>query len=290
MRFSQSLLDKADNCLLSMQYAVEDDRYFDGIVRAVGTAYHAGHEHYYRRWRRGTPPPVDEVIDVAYDALNGCIMRGEAEDTFVWDEKFPDEEAARVCVAGMLRHYYTVVLEDGPIPWTWEVADVEVPWELPHPREPGILLTSRGIDLVLRDPNGFIVGVDHKTSGKGWDEFKHHPRKKAQGPLYVWAMQQLYPGAPGYRFVYDVIGYPNKKAGKVNPAGWCNFSRRIADPAPAHIEAALARVETTAWLYQKVRAAGVDMPANPSSTLCSQRYCDFFDLCPFGKVLHTPLS
>jgi hypothetical protein len=299
VRFSQSTLDKADNCLLSFQYTIEDDTYFDGIVRAVGTAYHAGLEQFYGAriaraegrpsWDR--PVELDEVIAVARDSIRNAVANA---DEFAWDEKFPDEEAARACVSGMLTHYFTVELEDGPIPWSaddWEVLGVEVPWELPHPAplSDELLLTSRGIDLVLRHrESGWIVGVDHKTTGRGWDAHKHDPRKKAQGPLYVWAMQNLYPDAPGYKFVYDIMSYPTKKAGK-NPAGWCNFDRREADPQPEHIEAALARVAKAAWLYEKVRGAGMDLPPNPTSTLCSERYCDYFSICPFGKALsHLP--
>lgn len=288
MRFSPSKLEKADNCLLSMQYSIEDDTYFDGIVRAVGTAYHAGLEQFYSTWQR------DYAKAEAVYSLVSAIERGEEAGTFAWDEKFPDADAARACVEGMLDHYFTVELEDGPIPWSpkdWEVLAIEQPWEFPHPAPLGDELTLRGIiDLVLRHrATGWIVGVDHKTSGKGWDEWKHHPRKKAQGPLYVWAMQQLYPDAPGYKFVYDIIGYPNKKAGKVNPAGWCKFDRREANPGPEHIEAALARVAKAAWLYEKVRGAGMDMPPNPTSTLCSERYCDYFSICPFGQALsHLP--
>jgi len=293
MKFSQSSLDKADNCLLSFQYTVEDSTYFDGIVRAVGTAYHAAHEYHYEP---GSSYTLPELIGIAHDSLHAAIMRGEERGTFAWDEKFPDEDAARECLAGMLTHYHTVELEDGPIPWQldeWEVVDVEKRWQFPHPDPLGgepLTLYSRGIDLVLRHrASDWIVGVDHKTSGKGWDEWKHHPRKKAQGPLYVWAMQQLYPDAPGYKFVYDIIGYPNKKAGKVNPAGWCKFDRREANPGPEHIEAALARVAKAAYLYEKVRGAGIDLPPNPTSTLCSERYCDYFSICPFGEALsHLP--
>jgi hypothetical protein len=296
VRFSQSTLDKADNCLLSFQYTIEDDTYFDGIVRAVGTAYHAGLEQHYK-WADivDDPPVLRETLEVATENLTGAIARGEERGTFAWDEKFPDEGAARAAVSGMLTHYFTVELEDGPIPWPaedWEVLGVEVPWEFEHPAPLGdaLTLTSRGIDLVLRHRvTDWIVGVDHKTTGRGWDAHKHDPRKKAQGPLYVWAMQHLYPDAPGYKFVYDIMSYPTKRAGKNGPAGWCNFDRREADPQPEHIEAALARVAKAAWLYEKVRGAGMDLPPNPTSTLCSERYCDYFSICPFGKALsHLP--
>lgn len=293
MKFSQSLLDKADSCLLSMQYAIEDPRRFGGSKRAIGTAVHAGLEHHYQFASFvDDPPTLREII-----AWSEGAFHTEVEDgNFTWDEDYPDAEACMTAVRGILTHYFTAVLQDGPIPWNqddWEVIAVEVPWDFPHPSNPAIQLSSRGIDLVLRHrASGWIMVVDHKTTGKPWDEFKHHPRKKAQGPLYVWAAQKLWPDAPGYMMAYDIIGYPNKKAGKVNPAGWCRFDRRIATPGPEHIEAALARVESAYSLYALYRdpqlnswADRVDLPANPSSTLCSKRYCDFFQICPFGQRL-----
>jgi hypothetical protein len=293
MRFSQSLLDKADSCLLSMQYAIEDPRRFGGSKRAVGTAFHRGLEYHYNVVRGGDPPPLDAVITEAEIAFYGEIA--ESPGGFAWDEDLPDAESCVSAFAGMLTHYFTTVLPDGPIPWNtdeWEVIGVETPWDFPHPSNPAIELSSRGIDLVLRHRvTGWIIVIDHKSAGQAWGEHKGHPRKKAQGPLYVWAAEKLWPGAPGYMMAYDIIGYPNKKAGSKNPAGWCRFERRIATPAPEHIEAALERVDSAYTLYDFYRGPTPDdvrrpdLPANPSSTLCSKRYCDFFSVCPYGERL-----
>jgi hypothetical protein len=44
MRIRQSYLGQADKCLRSLQYELEapPDQYRSGIIRAIGTAYHAG--------------------------------------------------------------------------------------------------------------------------------------------------------------------------------------------------------------------------------------------------------
>jgi hypothetical protein len=286
MRFSQSLLDKFDSCELSMQYAIEDPVYRTGSSRAVGHGYHAGLEHRYRTETEGQRFP-DSELSLAESIHWGVTAfdreLSETGENFIWDEKVEDRETAVDMITRMLTALWET--ENGLWPSDWPTLGVELPWELEHN---GVTITSRGIDLIKQDPNDWIIGIDHKTAGRAWGLSKHHARKKAQGPLYVWALQQLFPGAPGYRFAYDVIRYPLKRATKDHPAGWVGFERRIADPEPAHIAAALARVEQAAWLYEKVRSVGMDMPANPTSTLCSPQYCDFFTTCPFGASLDTP--
>lgn len=283
MRVSQSGVDKFSDCALAFQYSIENPVYYGGSVRAVGTAYHAGLEAAYpHRDQLGAFPPLDQIIKVAREAFKFEVA--EAGDSFVWDEDIPDETEAFRRIDGMLTHYFTFEGPDGPLPWPadFEVVGVEIPWEFDHA---GVTITSRGIDLVLRDPNGWIIGVDHKTTkGKMWDQFKHHPRKKAQAPLYVWAMRQLYPDAPGHRFFYDIITPPGKRETTLP-----KFERRCADCTDAQIAAALARVKAAAAMYEGYRSVGADLPANPGSTLCSRRYCDYFPVCPFGAVLDTPL-
>jgi hypothetical protein len=138
-----------------------------------------------------------------------------------------------------------------------------------------------GADLVLQDPNAWIIAVDHKTAGRRWPDGKHSPRKNVQSPFYTGLLQEIYPDAPGVRFVFDVMTYPNKK-------GECTFERRISDPEPRHIEAVRKQAQTFVTLYEKVHVEnGLDLPGNPTSTLCSPAYCDFWEVCPFGAALDT---
>lgn len=279
MKFSQSLLDKADSCLLSMQYAIEDPLYYGGSVRAIGTGYHAGLELHYGTHREAT---LDEILEAGRAAFLSEVEA--SNDRFIWDEKFPTIDDANRAIERVLNAYFEGTTGEPPVPIPWpdefEVVGVETPWAYEHE---GVELTSRGIDLtLLHSSSGWIVGVDHKTANKPWAYNKHHPRKKPQGPLYVWALQQMYPDAPGYRFAFDVmtLGGPRSEP---------KFERRIADPTQAQIDAALKRVVTANRVYHGMRGNGLDLPANPASTLCSPKYCDYWDKCPFGAALDTPL-
>lgn len=268
MRIRQSLLGSFDACPRRFQYSLESppDVYHSGIVRAVGTAYHAGLEYYYMTTLvgRADHPSLAEVQDMARSTLLDEIER--AGENFIWDDKFPLVDDADECIGSMLMHYF----EDGHAwPSDWEVLGVEEKFTLPYFNYE----LAGTIDLVLRDPNGWICGVDHKTAGRRWDQYKHHPRKNNQAPFYVGALAELYPDAPGHRFVFDVMTYKGE------------FERRISDPTPAHVEAVKAKALQVAALYEGLRAAGMDLPVNPSSTLCSKRYCDWWSVCSSGAIL-----
>lgn len=272
MKIRQSLLGSFDACPRRLQYELEapKDQYRSGIVRAVGTAYHAGLEYYYRSVMRGDSFSWHEFRvqfcqDTAVNALEDEIAR--AGDAFIWDDKFKDFDAAAETVRSMLAAYF-----EGGHAWPaeWAVLGVEETFEFPfhngHTR-------SGTIDLVLQDPNGWIYDVDHKTAGRKWDQGKHKPRKNNQAPFYTAALQQMYPEAPGWRFVFDVMTYKGE------------FERRISDPQPGHIQAVLDKSIQVISLYEGMRANGLDLPVNPSSNLCSPRYCDFWDICPSGSAL-----
>jgi hypothetical protein len=163
-------------------------------------------------------------------------------------------------------------------PAEWAVLGVEVdqlvalPDLAPH-------TAKLGADLVLVDPNGWVVLVDHKTAGKAWAEGKHHPRKNDQASLYTHLARQVWPDAPGHRFVFDIITLPGAKSGP-------KFERRISDPQPAHEAAVVKKAKDFASLYEIVHVQhGLDLPANPASTLCNPKWCDFFDGCPHGASL-----
>ncbi len=272
MRVRQSILGNADSCLRKMQFSLEDSTYHSGIVRAVGTAYHAGLESYYLDQselgpRRPTEFDVIElgpILTAAHQSLNGEIQR--AGDAFVWDEKFPTLQDAIDTIDFMLATYFT---EGHQWPSSWKVLGVEQSFQLPF----GDHMRIGTMDLVLQDPNDWVYGVDHKTAGRMWDQYKHLPRKNNQAPFYVAALQELYPDAPGHRFVFDVMTYKGK------------FERRVSDPTPGHVQAVLDKALQVATLYEGMKSAGIDLPANPSSNLCSPRYCDYWTVCPHGQVL-----
>lgn len=271
MRIRQSMLGQFDACPRRVQYDLESpDVYHSGIIRAIGTAYHAGMEFFYltrqmfQRNERGQDALLQDCQAMAMSSLHEEIIR--AGDAFIWDDKYPDMDSASKVVEFMLTTYIT-----GGHAWPsdWTVLGVEHRFELQF----GQHVRTGTMDLVLQDPNGWIYGVDHKTAGRMWDQYKHLPRKNSQSSFYVAALRELYPDAPGHRFCFDIMTYAGK------------FERRISDPTPAHCQAVLDKALQVATLVEGMQSAGIDLPANPASTLCSPKFCDYWLTCPHGAVL-----
>jgi hypothetical protein len=280
MRITQSLLGNADKCLLSLQYGLDKPEWFKRIAgseRLVGTGFHAGLELLYlARLEENFDPTVDQMIAAAVQAFDEGTRIDAYDNAPVdevnWSERVPDYETAHHNMSAMLTEY----VEGGhawPIDWT--VIGVEVSETVTI----GEHSFKLGADLALRDPNGWIVLVDHKTANKAWDQGKHKPRKNNQGSLYTELAKYVWPDEPGYRFVFDIMQPPNA-------SGICKFDRRICDPAPEHGQAILKKATDLAFLYDTVHVkAGMDLPANPASTLCNPKWCDYFAGCPHGAAL-----
>lgn len=275
MRVHQSFLN---DCLLALQYNRESSLFYGGSVRALGTGYHKALEHRYIARRDEQPvPPVSECLEVAIEefrAISGGAPSHSSEHArkpgpFKWNERVPDLDTAVEHLSVMVPSYF----EGNEWPEDWKVLAVELDFELPWYQD-----HTRGgqIDLVLEDPAGFLVGDDQKTAGKrGWNKGKEHPRKNPQANWYGWAMQELYPGYPGYRFVFSIMKYSGQ------------FERRVSDPTFEHIAATSDLIQKNVFMYELMRGNGVDMPANPQSNLCSPEWCDFWNICPHGEALDT---
>jgi hypothetical protein len=270
MRIRQSHLGDFDACGRKMQYKIEDPRDLSGSVRAVGNGYHAGLELYYNARMAGDKHlPTPEACGTA--GVKEFDTRLEsAGDSFLWDpEKFTTRDEAHGAIRQLVYEYF-----DGGHQWPLEFVVLGVEISFTVPIEGSEHVMGGTADLVLQDPMGGILGVDHKTAGKRWPAGKHEPRKNNQAPWYVKALQQVFPGAPYYRFVFDVMTY-----GGV-------FERRIADPDGRHIEAITRKAIEIATVYEGMRlGAGMDLPANPGNTLCNPKWCDHFDVCPYGRAL-----
>jgi len=241
----QSTLGNADACLRRMQYDLETPRteYHSGSVRAVGTAYHAGLETYYRARLSGGPWGLDRSLLDAWNSFADEVAR--AGERFLWDEeKFPTADLARERIETMVTTYFEAGHQ---WPDEFEVLGVEVPFDLPFW---GDHVRAGTMDLVLRDPAGFVIGVDHKTAGRAWPKGKEHPRKNNQAPWYTAALIELYPGAPGYRFVFDVMTYAGR------------FERPISDPDDGHRAATSAK----AAMYSGVNSTAEIEPSVPTPT------------------------
>lgn len=286
MRVHQSLLD---DCFRRMQYKLETPGYYGGSVRAMGSGYHKGIEVYYLdRQSDGFYLPtncpigrtnLDELITVARDEFERIVEgrntshvseEGRERSGFVWNKKVPDLETGFELLEVMLNAYFDPD-EGGVWPADWDVLGVErffeLPWTERHTR-------GGSIDLILHHPEtDTVVGDDQKTTGKRWNEGKEKPRKNAQAGWYSWAIREMFPGHAWYKSTFSVMTYTGK------------FERRESNPNEAQINQTAVLLHETAAAYEVLRANDMDMPANPSSTLCSPEYCDYFSICPFGSVV-----
>lgn len=287
MKVTQSILGSFQDCGLKAQYTIEHPPWFKlvgGSLRAVGTGYHAGCEHLYKARRDGAagPPPLGELVAVGIESFDSETKvdsyTGQPVEKFLWDDRVPDRGTAIDFIEAMLQEYVDGV-DDYGVPRVWPEDWPVVEIESRHIVDMGDFELSFACDLVLMDPVGYIVAVDNKTAGKAWPQGKEHPRKNHQSALYVAGLQRIYPDVLGHRFVFDIMQYPGKKTPP-------RFERRIADPGPEHIEAAVRRAREFALMWEKWHVqGGMDMQANPASTLCSPKWCDHFDGCPYGAAL-----
>lgn len=278
MKVRQSTLGDADVCQRRMQYSLESPVYHAGATRAVGTAYHAGLEWAYSQEIRTGVWPDHRMASIeaceVFDRTANMEPSHESELTkvpgqFLWDDTFPDRATAHEKIEFMLKAFWEAEGAHWESPWN--VLELERGFSLPlwgdeHTR-------NGSIDLIGVDPDGYVFAEDHKTSGKAWNYNKHHARKQNQAPFYVAALKELYPDAPGYRFFYGIMTYKGV------------FDRRESIVTDEHIAAVDMKAVQVVTLYQGLRNSGLDLPANPSSTLCSPKYCDHWDICPYGETL-----
>lgn len=280
---SQSVLSSAGDCLRKAQYTIDPPQGAKrkaGSSRAVGTGYHAGLELRYTARRDGTAlPTLDDMIGYGIEIFNTSMVMDLYDNTpvdeFIWADNVPDADHAHDFITRMLSTY----MEGGhEWPADWHVLAVEVHGNYPDPLVVGTNVKFGG-DLVLVDPNGWLVIDDHKTAGKAWPQGKESARKNVQSPFYGRIAKTVYPGYPGYRFVFSVMTYPTAK----NPP---KFERRISDPTPEQETAVMVRADQFVQLYTVMHEQmGLDLPANPGSTLCNPKWCDHWDVCPHGAAI-----
>lgn len=275
------MLAASGDCLRRAQYTLDRPAWAKRVAsapRAVGTGFHAGLELYYTARRdQAVSPTLDDCvgrgIEIFNESMTMDLYDNEPVDEFLWDDKIPDKETAHRYITEMLTAYW-------PHHWPadWDVLAVEIHGQVPDPFVGADCKV--GADLVLVDPANWLVAVDFKTAGRAWAVGKEHPRKNVQAPFYLRLLRQMFPDHAGYRFVFDVMTYPNK-------AGECKFERRISDPTPEHEQAVAENAKAFVHLYKTIHVEqGLDLPVNPSSTLCNSKWCDHWEGCPSGAALN----
>lgn len=270
----QSTIGTADTCLQRLEYDLDPSvPYGTGEGRANGTAYHAGLEWYYKtRKDHGIviPDPDDrlnmgEFVVSVYDEE---IAKGG--DAFRWDT---DRDQALAKVFKMLDAYF-----DGECYWPdeYEVHGVETTFMMPLrgiPYGRSDWVVKGTIDLVLKDPLGWLVVVDHKTAKRPWKKGKESHRSTNQPPWYTHWVRKLM-DQQEVAFVFDVMTYG------------CQFERRPTTVEQCHIDGVLKKAELVTGLIEQ----GGPYPPNTSSFLCSNQWCDHWDRCPFGESFDTPVD
>lgn len=249
---SPSLLNDADTCLKRLEFKRTDQEYRSGDIRATGNGYHKGLEAYY-----SVGASRSEILLAAYTEFDAEVER--CGEHFKWQETL---EVAHERMTNMLTAYF----EDGHYwPSTYEVLATE--YEYTH--AVGETWAEHGfIDLLLKDPNGWIVIVDHKSAGKMWADSKAEARKLNQPALYTKAIQEDF-GTDQTIFCYDVMTYAGK------------FKRFQSIATPEIVAAVKQKQLIIGGLFY----SDMPLPGNPSSNLCSSKFCDFWDICPHGAVL-----
>lgn len=254
----QSTLSTADVCLKRIEYDLQGRPRTSSEASSLGTGYHYAMELYYRQRQEigfYVPNPA-EVEELASEAGVKMFLELPKDK---W--KYEDPDVKLEALRNMVRSYF---VDERHWPEEYTVLGTEVFWRwewLPN------LPASGTIDLVVADRGGFVTLVDHKTAGRMWDQTKHSPRKNRQAPWYTYWWEQMTGVKP--QFVFDIMTHALK------------FERRVSDVKPEHQAAVLKHAEIVA----KMMLSGDEMPANPSSNLCSERYCGHWDVCPFGAIL-----
>jgi hypothetical protein len=281
---AQSTLGAWDTCPRRLQYDLEVPVYHRSATRAVGTAYHAAMEYFYGPETNPDGLAPHRMASFMFDVAS-TIMGQQAEmapshrseydktpGSFAYDETFPDLNKCLEVLWGMIVSWSDHSATDH-LDWRslgFAVLAVEQGFKIPLF---GDVHRVGSIDLVLEDSSGWITAVDFKTAGKPWPKDKHNPRKQNQPPWYLAALKGLYPDRPGYRFFYEIMTYKGV------------MERRLCAVTDTHIRAVDEKAVQVYTAYNGMRSAGMDLPANPSSTLCNPKWCDHWTICPHGAAL-----
>ena len=289
-KMRQSTINTAQICQRRLLYDLDPTiPYSSGIVRAMGTAIHYAHEKYYRARMEGGPvvADVEPLVRATADALEVELER--AGDNFNWTyqpesskkaERILNKAQAQEMMAGSIRHYHEAgcYWPDG-----FQVLATEVRFDLAWPGQPTWIRHGTS-DLVVQDPTGFVWVVDHKNTMSKPNKDKYSAAKTPQASFYLAALDDMpgliHPDTPR-GFCYDVLLMNAAEAKAAKPDAEV-FWRRQEVRTPEQIAATMLQAEQ---LAQLIDTGGPFLPS-PDSFLCSAAYCDHWNRCPFGAILH----
>lgn len=133
-----------------------------GVSLPFGTAMHKALECYYRAFADGRTEKLSILQELFEEDLTSAL--GQKQDLVVFGKSMPDKDSVIVTGQAMLKAFYESIDLTG-----WWFVDVEL---LLSAR----LFTEDGkatdyelvgfVDLVMRDPQGELVVIDHKTAAR----------------------------------------------------------------------------------------------------------------------------
>lgn len=278
-RVSPSLVNLVDICSFRIPFYLDRERQDEnGILRIMGTSYHAGLETHYRNeasrqsgdsmaprsvWMAASDAFAEE-IESAGSRINWTFQAANYRQ----DEVKISREEAWAYVDEALTRYF----EEGH---AWDdrflVQAVEMRFELPLAGMPE-WERSGYIDLVLLDPEtSDIIGIDHKLSRKKWRKGKDGASQSVQAALYMSALAETFgKGLDQVKFHFDVLTMQDR-----------TFTRFDATRTPLQVYLSVEKAKMVAKLIEQ---GGPYIP-NTASPLCSHNWCDYWAECPFGRAL-----
>ena len=293
-RMRQSSLNTGLDCALKLSYALDPTTpYHNGVVRAMGTAVHKGHEEYYLHRRETGELETDPRpwVEAALKAFQVEVDR--AEDRFDWrlepakphlqtpkpEIMLDFESAAKKIAEGLVFYHQNKCYW----PERYEGIEAELFFELPWEGQDDWVRHGT-IDLVLRDTlDNKVILVDHKTAKGPKKADAYSANKTPQASFYLRSFELLDWSTLDCRgedlgelhneFVYDVLSLTHGKP--------VVFNRFWQPRSKQQIK--VVEMQANA-LIELVDKGGPFLP-NTSSFLCSEMYCDFWDICPYGSTL-----
>ena len=160
------------NCSLKYQFMYVEARKPERISVALpfGSAIHSAIEMYYRSVKNsGNPEPLEAIIGRFEDSLS--LDLDHSDIPVIYKKEAPDKDSVIKMGKGLLEMFYESVDLTG-----MQIIGAEVPMSATLYTEAGSATELKLIgvlDLLLRDQNGELLIVDHKTSA----------RKKAQSTI-----------------------------------------------------------------------------------------------------------
>ena len=261
----QSTINQASVCLKRVQF---DHEYGSGHSesRIGGTGYHAGLAEIYRTLDHASPQRLSDAVDIAMDNERQVAMDRGVWDDLEWERwgpSFDDAKLKAKLMVSLAHEKYLWNLTEN------EVIAVELPWFFPL----NDTWAAHGtFDLVLRNrTSGIHLIVDHKTASKPWKKGKESSRATSQPGWYLTFWPYLWEWLsgerpPATRFVFDIMQLDG------------NFDRRWADRNRAELQRSMDRASMVAQLIEQ---NGPWYP-NTDHFLCSEKWCDHWNRCPFG--------